>query len=298
MKEFNEIIKKIGEELEIKVTLLSDNWTTVLEKDNEIHYIVGHKFDLNGHGIGNIMDDKGLFNDLMKDKGFPIIEELSFYKEYNKEQVLKYFKKNNSTLIVKSSIGTCGRSVFLVDNEKDLLDTMDMLFKKRNTVLLEPYYDIKNEYRVIVLNNKVRIIYGKEKPIVIGDGIHTVLELAIKFNEYFKENNENIKNPDYVPYEKEVIELDFRFNLSQGSKMFTDIDFDLKNKLSNIAIEVSKSLNITFASIDIIHTKDNKLLVLEANSGIMMDNYIILSKDGYNDAYNLYKDAIKKMFNI
>ena len=31
MNEFNEIIKKIGEELEIRVTLLSDNWTKVLE---------------------------------------------------------------------------------------------------------------------------------------------------------------------------------------------------------------------------------------------------------------------------
>ena len=66
MKEFNKLIKKIGEELEINVTLLSDNWTKVLEKNGKIRYITGYQFDLNNHGIGNIMDDKGLFYDLLK----------------------------------------------------------------------------------------------------------------------------------------------------------------------------------------------------------------------------------------
>ena len=37
MKEFNNIIKKIGEELGIKVTLLSGDWVTILEKNNQIH---------------------------------------------------------------------------------------------------------------------------------------------------------------------------------------------------------------------------------------------------------------------
>ena len=33
MNTYQEMIKKIGEELGIKVTLLSDGWTIVLEKD-------------------------------------------------------------------------------------------------------------------------------------------------------------------------------------------------------------------------------------------------------------------------
>ena len=36
---------------------------------------------------------------------------------------------------------------------------------------------------------------------------------------------------------------------------------------------------------------------MEANSGVMMDNYIRFNGiDGYNEAYNLYRDAIKMMF--
>lgn len=295
MDNFREIIKKIGEELDIKVTLLSDNWVFALEKNNEIHYIQGYKFDLNDHGIGNIMDDKGLFNDLMKYKDLPTIEQIGFYQVYDKDIVLDYFNKHKK-IIVKGNIGTCGENVYLVTNEEDLFNKIDYLLKKQNSISIEPYYDIKNEYRVILLNKEVKIIYGKERPVIIGDGKKTVKELAIEFNEFFLHNK--VKNSLYIPKLGERVELDYRYNLSQGARLFIDIDNELKNKLIDIAKKVTSTLNINFASVDIIHTTDNKLLVLEANSGVMMDNYIRLCPNGYQNAYNVYLEAIKLMFNM
>lgn len=295
MDNFREIIKKIGEELDIKVTLLSDNWVFALEKNNEIHYIQGYKFDLNDHGIGNIMDDKGLFNDLMKYKDLPTIEQIGFYQVYDKDIVLDYFNKHKK-IIVKGNIGTCGENVYLVTNEEDLFNKIDYLLKKQNSISIEPYYDIKNEYRVILLNKEVKIIYGKERPVIIGDGKKTVKELAIEFNEFFLHNK--VKNSLYIPKLGERVELDYRYNLSQGARLFIDIDSELKNKLIDIAKKVTSTLNINFASVDIIHTTDNKLLVLEANSGVMMDNYIRLCPNGYQNAYNVYLEAIKLMFNM
>lgn len=298
MDEFRNIIKEIGEELGIKVTLLSDGWLIILEKNNQIHYINGYKFDLNNHGIGNVLDDKGLFYDIMSYKDLPTIERKSIYETYNKEEILDYFKRNNNTLIVKGNIGTCGNSVYLVKDKDDLFNKMDKLLLKQDSISIEPFYDIINEYRVILLNGEVKIIYGKERPTVIGDGVSTVKELAIKFNDYFKDNYKAIKNPDYIPKLNEIIEIDFRFNLSCGARLFTEIDNELKNRIMEIAKLVTKKLDISFASVDIIYTKDNKLLVLEANSGVMMDNYIKQCNNGYINAYNVYKEAIKVMFNI
>ena len=292
---FNKIIDDIGKELNIKVIHLSDNWLTVLEKNNQIHYIQGYKFDLNNHAIGNIIDDKGLFYDLCKEKNIPIIEHFVIFKNYLKSDVLTYFKNNNRNIVVKGNIGTCGKEVFHVNNEKELFEVIEELFLKEYSLSLCPYYDIQNEYRVIVLNHEARLVYGKIRPMVIGDGKSTINKL-IKDNQIYYENKNNI-DLTYIPKKNEEIQLNFQFNLSRGAKMFLNIDDKLKKQLIEMALTVTNKLNIIFASIDIIYTTDNKLMVMETNSGVMMSNYIKINKEkGYQDAYNLYKDAIKLMF--
>ena len=86
MSEFNNIIKEICKELAIKLTFLSDNWVMVLEKDNKIKYIEGNHFSINSQTIGNIMDDKGLFYDLMIYKNYPIIKHKVIFKETKNEE--------------------------------------------------------------------------------------------------------------------------------------------------------------------------------------------------------------------
>ena len=296
MNTFHEIIKKIGKELGIKVTFLSDNWTIVLEKDGKVHYITGYQFDLNHHAIGNIMDDKGLFFDLLKYNNIPIIEQYVIFSDYDKNKVIKYFNNHNKEIIVKANISNAGKEVFKVNDEKNLFDIIDKLFKKQYSISLCPYYEIKNEYRVIILNNVIRVIFGKAKPIVIGDGKKSIRELALECSNYYLNHEEHIINPNYIPFVGEKVELSFKFNLSSGGKSFLDIPIDLKNKISNLALLVTEKLNITFASVDIINTFDNKLLVMEANSGVTMNNFIMQNKDGYDTSYSIYLDAIKLMF--
>ena len=297
MNIFKAIIKKIGEELGIKVTFLSDGWTIVLEKNEEIHYITGYQFDLNNHGIGNIMDDKGLFWDLLNYKHIPVIEQYVIFHNYNQSDVLNYFNSHNKKIVVKGNIGNAGKEVFLVANENLLFSIIDKLLLKEYSISLCPYYHIKNEYRIIILNGEVRTIFGKIKPIVIGDGKKTVKELAFEFNNYYINHEDKIVNPDYIPSLNEKVEIDFKFNLSSGAKTFTNINPTIKDKLVELSLRVTKELNITFASVDIIYTEDNELLVLETNSGVTMNNYIAQNQGAYGIAYNIYKDAINLMFN-
>lgn len=295
MNEFNEMIKKIGEELEIHVTLLSDNWTKVLEKGNKIHYITGYIFDLNNHCIGNIMDDKGLFYDLLKYKNIPIIEQCVIFNNYDKDKVLSYFNSHNQEVVVKANISNAGKDVYKITNEIELFSVIDRLLLSQFSVSICPYYHIKNEFRVIILNNEVRCIFGKIKPFVVGDGNKTILELAKEYNDYYKKHEEKIENPNYIPNKDEKVELSFKFNLSSGATTFTDIEDNLKNKIINLALKVTNELNISFASVDIILV-DDELLVMETNSGVTLNNYILQNKNGYKIAYNIYKDAIRDMF--
>ena len=296
MDSFNEMIKKIGEELGIKVTILSEGWTLVLEKDNKIHYITGYQFDLNNRGVGNIIADKGLFWDLLRYKNIPIIEHYVIFHDYDKNKVLDYFNNHHRKIIVKGNIGNAGKEVFMVTSQEELFMVIDNLFIKQYSVSLCPYYDIINEYRVIVLDNKVRNVFGKIKPKIIGDGVNNVRKLACDFNNYYQDHLDKIPNPDYIPKLNEEIELDFRFNLTKGAKSFTNIPNDLKEEIEKLAISVTRKLNITFASVDIIYTKEGELLVLEANGAVTMNRFILQNNNGYNIAYNIYLDAVKLMF--
>ena len=94
----------------------------------------------------------------------------------------------------------------------------------------------------------------------------------------------------------ESYEFDWKYNLSRGAIPFKIKEENLKIKLSNIAITVAKKLNLKFGSVDIIETNDNELFVLEANSGVMMENIKNILEDGQEITKEIYSKAIIKMF--
>lgn len=293
MKEFNEIIEEICEEENITLNNYQGKWLKELIKDNKTRYIVGYKFSLNNQGIGLVVDDKGLFHDTIQSK-LPIIEHHVLFHNYDREEVLDYYHKNNNLLIIKGNIGTCGKEVYKVDNEIKLFEVIDYLFESQYSISLCPYYNIEKEYRVIVLNNEIKLVYGKENPIIIGDGIKTIRELLLDFNPVYY-NKHHVDNEDLVPELNQRIVIEYRFNLSNGSRVNKNIDIELKNKLINLAKDVIKYTNLSFGSIDIIKTYDNELLLMEANSGVMMNNYLKQTKDR-DLVKSIYKEAIINMF--
>lgn len=269
----------------------------ILEKSGKTKCIVGYKFPLNYQSTAQIMDDKGLFYDLMQYKNLPIIKHFVIDKNTKEKLINNFFKQEKERIVVKGNIGTCGKEVFLVDNISDLKKTINNLLTKQDTLSLCPYYEIINEYRVIVLNGKEKLIYGKKRPIVIGDGHSDLLTLAKIFNEKYYNDEEKqhfIKN--YIPAKGEEVMLSFKFNLSMGSVPYLDIDSQIKNNILAIVHKIIRELDIVFASIDIIETTNHQLFIMEANSGIMMNNFIKQIANGYDIAYEIYNEAIKTMF--
>ena len=60
--------------------------------------------------------------------------------------------------------------------------------------------------------------------------------------------------------------------------------------------KVAKEINIRFCSIDIILDNEDILYLMEANSGVMMDNFMNIHENGVNIAKYIYGSAINKMF--
>lgn len=298
-----QIIEEVCKELNIKYTNLSKNWITKLEYKNNIRYLSYNKFDLNGYVIGKIMDDKYAMYDILKNLHIPVTEHNIFYREGNtssfaegcntKASILNCFKKYNSDVVIKPNLGYQGKGVYHITNEKDLLEVTEDLFKHNYSISICPFYKIKNEYRVIILDSIVKLIYKKINPMVVGDGMSTLKELLMRFNEHYFQDKDI---PDTILKNGEAYTYDFRFNLSKGAIASTDIETKLKDKIITLAIDVTKKVGIRFASVDIIETEDNKILVLELNSGVTINKATNFIPNGYNIAKEIYKEAILKLF--
>lgn len=291
MKLFNDIIEKICINNNIKYNLLSKNYIYKLEKDKKVRYIFGYKFDYNTQSLSKILDDKYAFYEILKSSGFSnIIEHNIIFKNYDSEYLKDLFYKYNNKVILKANTSTCGKDVLYIDDINNLYLELDNLLKTHYSVSLCPFIKLKKEIRVIVCNDEVKLIYGKKKPEVIGNGKNTLKELLVAFNKYYFQDLDDSYN--HILKEGETYTYNWKFNLSQGA-VITDVKN--KDKYTKLAKEICQKLNIKLASIDLVETEDNELLIMEANSGIMLNNYI-KQCNAYNIAYNIYEDIILKMF--
>lgn len=305
MTSFFKIVKEICKELNIKYHLLSKNWVIMLEYKNKTRFLSGYKFDLNKHALGLILDDKYAMYDVLNYKNIPVIKHDIVYKDSNNnlyakdskglEYAKKLFYKYQENIVLKINNGTCGRDIYHVKNLDDLTSKYNKLTMKHSAISICPFYDIINEYRAILINGQIKLLYKKIKPRVVGDSKKTIKKLLQEFNpEYFKDYNEENKN--IILKQGEVFEYDWKFNLSRGSLSSLDILESDKIEIINIIDKINEFLDLKFVSVDIIKTVENKFYVMEINSGVMMENFINQHENGEKIAKEIYKEAILEMF--
>lgn len=295
MNNVQKIIKEICDENEINFKLVSKDWVIILEKDNKYRYIIGYKFPLNNQSSGKICDDKYALYEVIKEFKIPVVEHNIVYNDYNIKELDEYCKQFKYDMVIKNNCGTCGNDMYHVNSFDEIISKMNLLFARNKSVSISPYYEIKTEYRIIVLNDNVELVYGKKKPVVVGNGKNTIYELLCSFNQnYFK----NIKDDSLNRVLKggEIFEYNWQFNLSKGAMPFLLENTLLEDKLRVMAIEIAQFLGIKFASIDIIELIDGTLLLLEVNSGVMMDNFSKNIDNGKNIVKSIYTKVINEMF--
>ena len=310
-RQIDKIIKEICDENGIELSSFSHNWIYKLKKDNINRYIIGYNFDVNTSGVYQIASDKSATYQILNSSNIPCIPHILFLKpsyfslgdDYSIfENMMKVFSDYNFNVVVKKNDGgTGGNDVYRVNNKTKLEEIVLKLFQNNKSICLSPFIDNATEYRCIILNNSIKLIYKKNRQSVIGNGKLKLKELIFeKYTDNIKNiisnlNVENISLLNTIIEDGKEIILNWKHNLGLGSKPEIIYSSDKYNALEELAINTSKELNISFASIDIIES-NNVLYVLEVNSGIMMENFIYNVENGYEIAKNVYKEAIELMF--
>lgn len=296
------IINEICNENNITMKSLSFGYITELQKGNIKRRMVGNSLEINTANSYKIASDKYATYEMLQSYDIPIIKHYmifnpdtrSGFSKNEMEKANKIFEENNRNVILKSNDSSEGKYVFKIQNKNELEKTILNLFKeKKDTLSICPFYEIDYEYRTIYLDGEILFTYRKEKPYVIGNGVDSLEKLILKSDIQDLYNDLDL---NYIPQKNEKITISWKHNLSKGANPTPIDDEYLKNRIEELAINAAKSIGITFATVDIVHTSNNELLVMEINSSVCMDKFSEKYENGYQIAKGIFEKAISKMF--
>ncbi len=306
-RNFVKIISEICEEENISLHSFSYDWIFSLCKNGVYNYIIGYQFGLNTSSIHSICCDKSAASEIMNSFNIPNIEHRFFMSPINQKYIsdegnwihLIELLNKYGNLVCKANEGTGGKQVFRVSNQFELENAVYKIFSKSRSMAVSPYYTINNEFRTIVLDGEIKIVYSKKRPCIIGDGIHTVSSLLF---EYLSQDNNELIIDKVEGYDLtkvlengECMELSWKHNLGQGSKAMVIENHQIDKRIKDIVQKIVSKMNIRFASIDIVEC-NNDFKVLEINSGVMMEHFSQQDEESYNKAKSIYREAVLKMF--
>lgn len=303
---FVAILKEICSENEIACESFSYDWIFRLSRNGKVAHIFGYQFGNNSATSQLICADKCATSDILLFNDVPAVRHTFFMSPTdpnyigvsgNWDRILELLEKFGK-VVCKMNEGSGGEDVYLVSNQFELERAVHTIFSHSSNMAISPFYEIEKEFRAVILGDKVVLLYSKNIPFVEGDGTSTLQQLLISYTQTdldspldFSELNAG----SYVPEKGQKYYLNWKHNLGQGARPEIIDDESLATYLSQLALKAASAVNIQFGSVDIIKTKD-EYLVLEINSGVMMDFFSQISHSNYQIAKNIYREAIERMF--
>lgn len=287
------IIREICLEEGLNIESFCDSYCLKLSKNNKSTYIYDSVFENNSSAVYKLLRDKSAVAEILSKQNLPVAEHYYFYSnspsDIKIQQKLDLIFEKYKKLVIKHNEGMSGKDVYFIETKEDLKNLSTMIFQKFNALSVSPFYNILHEYRVVYLNGKVKLVFDKVRPEIIGDGKHTVKELSKQSNYNYIDKN---INPNFVPSVNQKLTLSWRHNLNYGAIPKVVQNKDLINKLSLLAKKASDALKIKFASIDIIQTDKNDFKILEINGSVTMGKFAEFSSKNHEVAKVIYKEAI------
>jgi len=306
------LIRELAAEQHLKLAGFSQDWILRLEKEGVARHIFGYNFELNSATAQLTAGDKGAVSDLLSYLQVPHVEHrlflhprLSGYvsSQGNWPAMLAYAQKVGYPLVCKPNTGTGGEGVSRVDNPADLERTTTALFQLHRSICLSPYLDFEQEYRAVMLDGVCELLYTKRRPHVVGDGRSSVLELIEQLHlsgslsqelagQAIEQHRGELRR---VPETGQEVLIGWKHNLGEGSAPHLVNEGALCDQLVELARRAQQAINIRFAAVDMVEA-DGQQLVLEINSGVMMEYFVRHFSDGRQRVKGIYAKALDKMF--
>ena len=304
-------VQKYCAEHGIAVETRSQGWLMVMQKGPRRHLTYGYDVGLNSAVTHRIANDKAATAELLEMNGIACVPHAFFpgpaLSEYvpplgTWQAMLGHLTQNPDGIVVKPNEGTSGNLVFKVLARPALERAVSEIFSLNLNLAISPYLEIKNEVRVILVDDLPVIVYGKSRPGVTGDGVHSILELALatmpaeRLSAILPRMAGDLDSAtlDTILPSGQHHALNWRHNLDAGAEPVLLPQGAVRERCVELAIAAAKSIDLRFGSIDVVQVDDG-WRVLEINSGVVME---ALGKTHPDLVYAAYAAALDKVFSL
>lgn len=308
-RRFVSAVQKYCAEHGVTVETRSQGWLMVMRKGPRRHLAHGYDVGLNSAVTHRIANDKAATAEVLQMDGIACVPHALFLSpalsEYalasgSWEAMLGILAQNPGGIVVKPNEGTSGNLVFKVHDRPALERAVSEIFSLNLNLAISPYLEIKNEVRVILVDTLAVIVYGKSRPSITGDGVHSILELALATMPAERLSAllpRTVGDPGSVTLDTVLpagqhYALNWRHNLDSGAEPVLLQQGAVRDRCIELAIKAAKSIGLRFGSIDVVEV-DNAWRVLEINSGVVMEAF---GKRHPELVYEAYAAALDKVF--
>jgi glutathione synthase/RimK-type ligase-like ATP-grasp enzyme len=306
---FVSAVQRYGAEHGIAVETRSQGWLMVMQKGPRRRLAYGYDLGLNSAVTHRIANDKAATAELLEMDGIACVPHAFFPSPALGEYVphfgtwqamLDLLAQHPDGIVVKPNEGTSGRLVFKVLDRPALERAVSEIFSLNLNLAISPYLEIKREVRVILVDDLPVIVYGKNRPSITGDGVHSILELALAAMPAERLSAilpRMAADPDSAGLDMVLPPgrhhaLNWRHNLDAGAEPVLLQQGDVREHCVALARAAARSIDLRFGSVDVVQVDDG-WRVLEINSGVVME---ALSKTHPELVYAAYAAALDKVF--
>lgn len=306
------IMEKIAQKHNVPF-ILNDTYTgkcAMIKFPNNPFIIWDLPFNINYSGSVKICMNKDICTSFLHRNGFSVPKSQNYTRRSKEKNIDLYesimqFIENleengfDYPLIIKPATLSQGRGISKIYNKEEAKEIIkntlnDKELEKNRTFIIQEFAN-GNDYRIVVLGDKILQAYKRVPFHIVGDGINIIEKLiddkiksfidAQRDKEVDKNDERilnNIKeagyNLDDILEKGKILKLQNIANLSLGGTSI-DCSDTISDYYSQMAIGVAKTLNLDMCGIDIIaqdieNPKNKDYKILEVNSAPGLDNYL------------------------
>ena len=295
----NRVLKDIAKEKNYEYETFSHDWIVRLKNKDKMLTTYGYIMQGIDSVSQMICKDKSALYEILNKNNIPTIphelylgkkkQKIYLERELGLEDFYSAFEKYKK-IVIKDNNGGSGIDVYLITKEEQIEPVGGGLLNKDKDIAISPYFDVEDEYRIVVYKSKPEIIFRKQRPNIVGNGVDTTEKLIKdKFGKVIEVDEwVDLKR---VPKKDEKVVLRWMHNLKNGASAENIYDEEKKQKLFSLATKVAKVIGINFASIDIMDV-DGEFKVLEVNSGVTLEKFARTSSENYKEVEKLYRKIV------